>query len=326
MPYGRFWITDHRRESLGPISQELMPQTKLLIVSDGLIPSEHGHTVHPLLDPWRKQLLRCTRSWFESASKTDLEWYSSLLNASPTSLLTAAVKELLPAKTSQVWIASPYHAQLGRDRIRVMPDSMFNWSEDDARWICKLLNPLLREEGIELFYHKAALILVCESSMNAAPGSFASVAGKFLPNRHPDGVDGGRLMRLMAEIQMVLSLQPAPHRRASGEPDVHGLWIWGGCDVPDKKLETGSLAVATRNPLLMSLVDGKDASVIITSAEQLLELTQSNRPLQKRVVLAGDGKAVVLNASIIPRLGRARWKPSAVDTEARLISRLRSLI
>jgi hypothetical protein len=303
-----------------------MPQSQLLIISDGLISSEKGYITHPLLDPWRKQLLRCSRSWFECDSKTALEWYASLLKVAPVDVLATAVKEHMPVDACQVWIASPYHAQLVRDHIRVMPDSLLPWSEEDARWICELLNPLLREEGIELLHHKAALLLVCRDSMDATPDSFASVAGKVLPNRHPDGADGGRLMRLMAEIQMVLNLKPAQHRRASGEPDIHGLWMSGGRDLSDGSSEVKSLPVATRNPLLMSLVDGKDATVIITDAEQLAELAQSNLSLPKQVVLAGDGKVVVLKPSLIPRFGKASWQPKSVGEEDRFMNMLRGMI
>ena len=301
-----------------------MPQ--LLIVPDGLISPEKGYITHPLLDPWRKQLLRCSRSWFESAPKTALEWHASLLDVAPTALLAAAVKEQVSADIAQVWVASPYHAQLVRDHIRVMPDSLLPWSEQDARWICELLNPLLREEGIELLHHRAALLLASENPIHAQPDSFASVAGKVLPNRHPDGVDGGRLMRLMAEIQMVLNLKPAEHRRVSGEPDVHGLWIWGGQDVAHESAEANNLSVATRNPLLMSLADGKDATVMISDAEQLAELTQSNLPLPKQVVLAGDREAVVLKPSLIPRFGKASWQPRSVEEEDRFMNMLRGMI
>jgi hypothetical protein len=298
----------------------------LLIITDGLIPSEKGESTHPLLDPWRKQLLRCSRSWFECDPKTALEWYAALSDVSPVDVLVTAVKEHMPDGVRQVWIASPYHAQLTRDRIRVMPDSLLSWSEQDAHWICELLNPLLSEEGIRLLHHRAALLLACENPIDARPDSFAVVSGKMLPNRHPDGADGGRLMRLIAEIQMVLSLKPAEHRRASGEPDVHGLWIWGGCEVSDDSPEVGNLPVATRNPLLMSLVDAKDASVIITGAEQLPQLVQEGASLPKQVVLAGEEEAVVLKSSLIPRMGRARWQPESVGSEDGLMNRLRSLI
>jgi hypothetical protein len=133
-------------------------------------------------------------------------------------------------------------------------------------------------------------------------------------------------MRLMAEIQMVLSLKPAEHRRASGEPDIHGLWIWGGSDVSDDSAEVRNLPVATRNPLLMSLVDAKDASLVISEPEQLSQLVQVDAPLPKQVVLAGEGEAVVLKSSLIPRMGRARWQPESVGSEDDLMNMLRGLI
>ncbi|MDT8376094.1 MAG: threonine synthase [Mariprofundaceae bacterium] len=302
----------------------LMPQ--LLIVTDGLLSTEHGHAVHPLLDPWQKQLLRCSRSWYDSDSKTALEWYAALQDMAAADIFAAAVKEQMPGGAQQVWIASPYHARLLRDQIRVMPDALLPWSEQDARWICKLLNPLLREERVELLHHHAALLLVCDHPIDAMPVSFARVSGSALPNRHPDGADGGRLMRLMAEIQMVLNLEPAQHRRVSGEPDVHGLWIWGGHEVADDTPALATVSVATRNPLLMSLADAKDAALMITDAEQLPQLVQAGSPLPKHIVLAGQEKAVLLKPSLLPRFGKASWQPGAAEPAERLTPVLRSLV
>ncbi len=298
----------------------------LLVITDALIPSEKGERIHPRLDPWRRELLRRSRSWFECDPKTALEWYATLADVSPVGVLASAVKERMPDGVRQVWIASPYHAQLIRDRIRVMPDSLFSWSEQDARWICELLNPLLSEEGIRLLHHRAALLLTCENLIDARPDSFARVSGKMLPDQHSDGADGGRLMRLMAEIQMLLSLKPAEHRKASGEPDVHGLWIWGGCEVSDDSPEIVNLPVATRNPLLMSLVDAEDASVIITGAEELPQLVQEGASLPKQLLLAGEREVVVLRSVLIPRMGHTRWQPESAGSEDGLIDMLRGLI
>jgi len=303
-----------------------MSQTKLLIVSDGLIPSEQGYVLHPLLDQWRKQLCRSSRSWFESVPKTELEWYASLFGTASTDVLAAAFKEQIPADIQQVWIVSPYHAQLGRDSVRVMPDPMLPWREEDADWVCNLLNPLLREEGIELLQHGAALLLICREPMDALPLSFATVSGRELPNRHPDGVDGGRLMRLMAEIQMLLSLKPAEHRRLAGEPDIHGLWIWGGRELSEAVFEVKLKPVATRNPVLSAVAEAKDAFLIISSAEQLPEMTQSNLPLPKQVVLAGNNEAVVLKPSLFPRFGKPLWQPKAAGEEDRMMDMLRGMI
>ena len=300
-----------------------MSQPKLLIVTDGLIPSTSGYAIHPQLDPWRKRLLRCSRSWFESAPKTALEWYGLLQGLSPTKLLLNVARERIPNESTQVWIASPYHAQLARDRIMVMPDSLLPWREEDAAWICDLLNPLLKEEGIELLHHKAALLLACENPINARPDSFAAVSGKMLPNRHPEGADGGRLMRLMAEIQMVLSLKPAEHRRAAGEPDIHGLWLWGGEEISSTSSEVDLPSVATRDAQLASATEAKDAEVTICDADQLSLFSKPESGLAKHILIAGQGQAVLLKSSMFPRFGSRGWqaRPSAPENALILVLR-----
>lgn len=302
-----------------------MSQTKLLIVSDGLIPSTSGYVLHPQLDPWRKQLMRCSRSWFDSAPKTPLEWYGLLQGHSPTELLLNVARESVPNKSRQIWMASPYHAQLARDRIMVMPDSLLPWREEDADWICDLLNPLLKEEGIELLRHKAALLLSCETPISAEPDSFALISGKELPNRHPQGVDGGRLMRLMSEIQMVLNLEPAEHRRAAGEPDIHGLWLWGGAEISELSSGIVLPSVATRDVQLASVSEAEGAEIMICDAEQLSLLSKPEAGLAKHILIAGQGQAVLLKSSMLPRFGSRGWQARPSAPEAALILVLRCL-
>ncbi len=246
-----------------------------------------------------------------------------MVDQTPTELLVTAAKETIPKESRQIWIASPYHAQLARDRIRVMPDSLLSWREEDARWICELLNPLLKEEGIELLHHKSALLLACETPMHALPASFASISGKELPNRHPEGTDGGRLMRLIAEIQMVLSLKPSEKRRAAVDPDIHGLWIWSGESVAAEQPDTATLTVATRDPFLASIAGARDAEVIITDAEQLPQLVQPDAPLPKQVLMLGSDQALLLKPSIFPRFGGRGLRVGPVATEERLAEALR---
>jgi len=302
-----------------------MSQLEILIVTDGLVPSSSGYALHPQLDPWQKRLMRCSRSWFDATPRTALEWYGVIQGVNPTKLLLSVAGKTVPNDTHQVWIASPYHAQLARDRILVAPDTMLPWCEEDAVWICDLLNPLLKEEGISLLHHKAALLLVCEKSIDAAPDSFAAISGKELPNRHPEGVDGGRLMRLMAEIQMALNLKPAEHRRAPGEADIHGLWIWGGEQFSCDCLGISLPAVATRDAQLASIVSGKDAGIAISDAEQLPMLTQPDSQLAKQIVITGYGLAVLLKASMFPRFGSRGWQSKTPTPESELISALQIL-
>ncbi len=254
-----------------------------------------------------------------------VQWYA-LLTGQDASLLFDPDK-LQGFK--QLWMASPFHAQLGRDQLRVMPDGMFAWREEDSLWICDLLNPLLEEEGMKLICQGAALALLCKEALDAKPVSFARVSGATLPNRHPEGRDGGLLMRLMAEIQMLLN----QHRRDSAHTDVDGLWLWGGSDISRKFDDVKKAPVATRNPVLQSLVDGKEAGMILTEADRLAALLKVDASLPETTVLAGDDHAVVLKKSVLASFGTVFRKgfekggaePVSVKDEHSLVVLLRGL-
>ncbi len=308
-----------------------MSEPKLLIVADGLISipaqqeSEISYQLHPSLTPFRASLEKMSASWYASEPKMPLEWFVSLTGRSLSGLVSPLLSEASPDQYSQLWIASPFHARLNRDRLQVMPDTYFPWSESDADWLCDLLNPLLDEEGMKLVASGPLLFLLCETSIEAAPLSFAAVSGHTLPNRHPEGADGGRLMRLKSEIQMMLNQHPSNARWERGEPDVDGLWLWGGSPLEGDG-QRGTLAVATRNPMLRAVTGGVDAEVMITEADRLDELVKEGSLLPKRIVLAGNGHAVLLKRRIIPSIGRQTWVPKGIQQESDLIQALRGMI
>lgn len=307
-----------------------MSAPELLIVTDALIAraassGEINYMPHPSLQPWQDQLKKRSGKWFDVRSKTAIEWYAAFSQCELSSLLLPALGQKEIDGFSQLWIASPFHARLNRDRLHVLPDTCFSWSESDADWICDLLNPLLSEEGMKLVQYQSSLLLLCRDALDADPLSFAAVSGHTLPNRHPEGVDGGALMRLTAEIQMMLNQHPSEIRKAAGEPEVDGLWFWGGALIADAS-ETQLIPVATRNPLLRLLTDAKDAKVMITEAERLLELLQEGQALPRSVVLAGDNHSRLLTTSILPRFGKPSWTPKSEKKESELFRSLRGLI
>lgn len=302
-----------------------MPLNKLLLLTDGLLPSADGYFLHPALTQWQKQLDSCSQCWFESRPGVPLEWYAELAGTDPGSLLARYLGGERLAGFRQFWIASPFHARLMRDRLQVMPDALFVWREADSVWLCELLNPLLAGEGMKLVCRQECLALLCTEPLEAFPFSFASISGQSLPDRHADGRDGGALMRLMTEVQMLLRQQPAPHRRG-GEPDVDGLWFWGGTMIAETSAATHTFAVATRNPLLRAIADGRGARVAISEAEHLPELIKPGEPLPKRVVLAGGDHAVLLKRSVLPKFGKSPWSPKSPKNESTLFSRLRGRI
>jgi len=290
----------------------------LLLVTHGIIRNQDGLTLHPDLLLWQRLLGKRKQQWFHCTSVNPLALYAKLLDVEPALLLASR----LPAnKAKQYWIASPYHAQLSRDAVRVMPEAMMPWGEQDAVWACELLNPLLQEDGMQLYCIDSALVLACEKPLHAQPAVFADIAGKCLPNQHPAGVDGGQLMRLMAEVQMMFKQSPSAYRRQAGEVDVHGLWFWGGSEARAlPSLNTG--AVASRDAFLRVVVDGKDAAMIITEPEQLSELLKDGGDLSKQVVLFGEDCAVLLKPAWLPTWDANNWLPKSKEEESRLLAML----
>jgi len=295
-------------------------KTPLLLVTHGLISNQDGLTLHPDLFLWQESLVKRKKQWFYTDSYNPLALYAKILDVEPALLLAS---KLSKNTAKQCWIASPYHAQLTRDAVRVMPEEMLPWCEEDAIWACELLNPLLSEEGMRLEAVGAALLLLCDKPLDASPCDFSEISGGFLPNRHPTGADGGDLMRLMAEIQMIFKQSPALHRRNRGEMDVHGLWLWNGCEA-SQNVAVDVRAVASKNAFLNSIVDGKDASVIITEPESLSALVRQGADLPKRVVLWGEGHAVLLKSSLFPTFGAKKWTPKTIKSESDLFSILRT--
>jgi len=277
--------------------------------------------LHPDLFLWDKEFTSRKNAWFHCADRTPIEWYAALLEADPTVLLANRISNL-PTETTQCWTVTPYHGQLTRDAIRVYPEGLFPWSQEDAAWLCKQLNPLLNEEGMSLHQVGAALLLSCRETLNANPVSFAAISGKMLPNRHHEGADGGRLNRLMSEIQMVLHQFQPETRHQRGEVEFSGIWLSDPIQWP-QPAGVNNLTVATRNPFLASIVDGRDAKVVISEAERLSELVKSEALLPKRVLLAGEGHAVLLTKSMMPKFGKVSWNPKSPKSEPELLSQMK---
>ena len=290
----------------------------VLLISQALFEYQDGLQLHPDLVSWQTRFARMRRHWFHCTPLSPLSCYARLHGCTSAQLLAAAAD--IPPDTQQLWVASPYFAALGRDTLTVMPEGAFSWSADDARWLCARLNPLLQEDDMQLCHAGAALLLCCRTALDAAPVDFASLSGGLLPNRHPAGADGGRMMRLMSEIQMLLHQQPAEHRRLRGEADVHGLWFWGGSE---GEPVMPRLPVATRNPFLASVAEARDAVCTICEAERVAELMP--RVLPKHIVLTGAGYAVWLTQTLLP-FPRSTWQPKSCRSEAELFVRLQQLL
>jgi len=293
------------------------------IVTQALLSGEQGLMLHPCLDAWRPQLVRRRQQWFECHANLPVSMYAGLLGLQESEALASCLPDL-PEATTQCWMASPYHAQLSRDSVVVLSDALLPFSEQDAQWLCEQLNPLLKDEGMTLVSRGAALLLCCRDALHASPAGFGDISGKRLPDRFAQGADDGRLMRLQSEIQMHLHRHTADHRRAKGEPDIHGLWLWAAGE-PSQTDPIDPLRVATRNPCLQAMVNGQDATVMISEAERMSELFREAALLPKHVLLTGEGHALLLRKSFFPTFGAAKLKPKSMKSDAELFSLLRTM-
>lgn len=291
----------------------------LLLVTDGLIDNEDGLALHPDLFLWQSSLLRRKQQWFKSSKHNPLSLYAALLDTDSATLL-ASKAAINSAK--QYWVASPYHAQLTRDSVRIMPETMLSWCAEDAHAMCDLLNPWLKDEGMCLHTVGSALLLACDRIWDVYPPSFPSLSGAQLPNRHPKGSDGGHWMRLQSEIQMLLHQSPLQHRRQQGNMAIHGLWFWGGRQ--DCLPTPTMISVATRHAYLQSVVDARNAKLMVTESNHISLLLHQDKKLPKHVFLLGEGYMVDLESNIWHQFHTHKCSPHDIASELKGVHLLQS--
>lgn len=303
----------------------------VLIINHALNEHQDEVSLHPDVFLWEKGLLSRSKQWYVAEDDSPVSWYANTLNTQPVSLLT---QSLIPSQSdaladfAQVWMVSPYHAQLIRAVVYVSAEGDMAWDARDAEALCDLLNPWLEHEGMRLLHVQGAMLLACREPMQVVPEPFGRIAGGHLPSTHHAGADGGRLNRLLSEIQMLLFQHPLQYRMDEGVLSITGLWVWGGYLLEETLSGQSNkmFAVATRNPVLQSLVEGKDAQVIMTEAERLLELIRPEMKLPRHVLLSGGGYAVWLTPSWLPKFSPQTWKVQSPGHQNELFQRLRQVL
>lgn len=310
----------------GYSSPDLRKRVAALIVTQALLPAGNagGFQLHPCLERWQEQLRRRGMQWFATGLEVPLSWYAAIAGQSPSRLLASRLGEI-PADTQQIWVASPYHARLGRDSVHLLPEGQLGLTKQDALWLCQQLNPLLQEDGLQLHAVGAALLLTSRRAWDVQPPALDAISGRSLPDRHPEGADAGRMARLLAEIQMHLHRHPARHRQQSGEHDLHGLWFWAA-DTPATDSQPAAMPVASRNPCLQSVTEARGARLIVSEAERLGELVGGNRELPDTVILSGPGYALQLHRRLLGRWRGWKLEPVREGSQQSLLQRLRKLL
>ena len=285
-----------------------------VLVLNGLCSGKECTPVlHPELEPWSKQFSRQKKNWLCHLPMTALEWYLRFAGITqPPAAFVASQCDSIPEGTRQCWLATPYNATVMRDWVRISPLETLEWREQDARWLSWLLNPLLAGEGLTMHAIGTNLLVTTLQSWKVQPVSYAEIDGQRLPNRHPDGEDGGRLMRLQSEIEMLLARDHQDCRRHSGVPMISGVWFWGLSGWPVFGAAATPPPVQTSDPRLGSLVSvDESADTAILHVSEFTELLSDIgiKPFPQELILAGQGCSVCLTPTLLPKLARDPWKP-----------------
>ncbi len=304
--------------------------TRLLLIPDALIPAGdaggHEYALHPALRFAAPRLARAAKIWAEAPVLAPIEWYAAMIGAvgGAASLLAAAMGDAIPASARQAWLFSPFAGRLGRDSVHIMPQDIFAWDTADAEWLVETLQPMLAGDGFTLLIRDACILAISDTAWDASPASFARVAGHVLPNRHPPGTDGGRLMRLCAEMQMLLASQPSPRRRKAGLPDVMGVWMWAPSLLPSPQLDRPT-PIAVDTLIRASAHDAGGMLPVAIMGAAAVEAHLEHQRFPRHWLLAGERHAVLGDTRALPRFGRRPWRPRNVTAFDALLRRMRGV-
>jgi hypothetical protein len=284
---------------------------KQVVVTDAWYEHDGQLLLNPALQAYEHHLLNMKQSWGKSRAVTPLSWYAKQAGQPTAAVLAFIAQQHLPAGTKQYWVASPFHARLTRSSLRVMPEAMLDWSAQEGQQVCAAVNPLLAEDGLELFMVGDVLMLAAQEIWQVNMPDFALVSGQSLPNQHEGSQDAGRWLRMITEIQMTLHQHQVFTQSGM---QVHGLWFWGQATMCDAVDIEALPHVATRNiylnTVLKALDKQRDASVIVSEAEHLPYLLPKQLP--NDWLLLGAGQAVTLRShrltAALAKVKKPIWK------------------
>ena len=283
---------------------------KQVVVTDAWYEHDGQLLLNPALQAYEHHLLNMKQSWAKSRAVTPLSWYAKQAGQ-PAAAVLASIAQHVPAGAKQYWVASPFHARLTRSSLRVMPEAMLDWSAQEGEQVCAAVNPLLAEDGLELFMVGDVLMLAAQDIWQVDMPDFALVSGQSLPNQHEGSQDAGRWLRMITEIQMTLHQHQVFTQSGM---QIHGLWFWGQAAMCNAVDIEALPHVATRNIYLNTVLKGldkqQDASLIVSEAEHLPYLLPKQLP--DDWLLLGAGQAVTLRShwltAALAKVKKPTWK------------------
>ena len=153
--------------------------------------------------------------------------------------LAAAAK--LEAAAGTWLVLAPVHLTAGLSSVQLHSAGVLSLAPDAAGRLAARLNAELGAPQQRVYACGEHLLLQVDAALDLRCADPEALAGRDLGGALPEGADGGRLRRLMTELQMWL--HDDPPLALEGLP-INGLWPWGG--------GRGALAGTPRWPVLVS--------------------------------------------------------------------------
>ena len=134
-----------------------------------------------------------------------------------------------PRVQGSVYIATPVHYLAELSNVRLADEGILTLDAAQAESLALDFNRDWRDSGVDLWAASGRLFCGFDSPLDATTSDPERVRGQHLEEFLPAGADGGRLRRLMSEIEMWLFDHAVNRgRRQRAELPLSALWLWGG--------------------------------------------------------------------------------------------------
>jgi hypothetical protein len=283
----------------------LMAFTHLIVPAAGLQPYEQANTAFnpwQYLPHWREDPAERIELHPDSLTMPfEMAYARTLGLPSDEGLIPWAAFETQTVGQPCAWLHL-CHLDVGMTDMVMQPTERLRLTDAESRELLALLAPYFEQDGIALKFHSAGRWLALGEPFAALEcTSLARVQGRSINAFLPDAGEfpqQTQLMRLQAEVQMLLYPHPASEARSSrGLPTVNSFWIDGAGLLNALPAPSGAIK------LEMRLHDAADNPSLYASAWRALAAEWAQQAAQALaqgdeflITLCGEKSAVTLPA------------------------------
>lgn len=288
-----------------------MPFTQIIVPAAGLQPFERGDQISQPIFGARGQSV----VWQEATAER-IELHEDSLSL-PWEIAYARAQALPSDEGAVPWAAfetqtfaqacawlHPCHLDVGMTDMVMQPIEQLRLTDAESRELLTLLAPYFEQDGIALRFHSVGRWLALGQPFAALEcASLARVQGRSINAFLPDAGEfpqQTKLMRLQAEVQMLLYTHPLNEARSSrGLPTVNSFWIDGAGLLDALPVPSGAIK------LEMRLQDAADNPGLYASAWRALAAEWTQQAAQAlaqgdefRLTLCGEKSTITLTAQM----------------------------